>query len=67
MGKALRIAAHVLLFLVATAVFFAGLGIGLQHNPNLGTLLWIVAAAIVVLNLVWLFRWRDWEADLPKS
>ena len=44
--KTLKMAAHALLFVVAIVVFFLGLGIGLQYNPNLGTLLWIAAVAI---------------------
>ncbi len=58
LSKTLKIAAHVLLFAVAFVVFFLGLGIGLQYNPNLGTLLWIIAAAIAALNVLWMFRSR---------
>ena len=46
-----RIAAHVLLFALAVIVFYLGLGVGLQFNPALGTLLWIVAAGLIALNL----------------
>lgn len=53
-----RIVAHVLLFLLAVVVFYFGLGVGLQFNPALGTLLWLLAAAIVALNLLWLVRSR---------
>ena len=53
-----RIAAHVLLFVVAVVVFYLGLGVGLQFNPVLGTLLWIAAAVIVALNLFWIVRSR---------
>lgn len=53
-----RIVAHVLLFLLAFVVFYFGLGVGLQFNPALGTLLWLVAAAIVALNLLWIVRSR---------
>ena len=53
-----RIVAHVLLFLLAVVVFYFGLGVGLQFNPALGTLLWLVAAAIVALNLLWMTRFR---------
>ena len=52
----MRTALHLLLFLVAGAVFLFGLGVGLQHNPDLGTLLWVVAVAIAVLNAVWMSR-----------
>ena len=53
-----RIAAHVLLLVVAVVVFYLGLGVGLQFNPVLGTLLWIAAAVIVALNLFWIVRSR---------
>ena len=58
MTKTLKTAAHVLLFVVAVVVFFLGLGLGLQFNPTLGTLLWIAAAAIAGLNVLWIFRSR---------
>ncbi len=50
-----RIVVHVLLFLLAIVVFFFGLGVGLQFNPTYGTILWIVAGVIFVLNLLWMF------------
>ncbi len=53
-----RIVVHVLLFLLAVIVFYLGLGVGLQFNPALGTLLWLIAAAIVALNLLWIVRSR---------
>ena len=56
--KLVRMALHLLIFAVAVVVFFLGLGIGLQYNPDLGTLLWIVAAAIAVVNAVWMTRGR---------
>ena len=56
--KTLKIAAHALLFVIAVVVFFLGLGVGLQFNPTLGTLLWIAAAAIAGLNVLWMFRSR---------
>ena len=49
-----RIAAHALLFLLAVVVFYLGLGVGLQFNPALGTLLWLAAAGLVALNLFWI-------------
>ena len=57
-AKRTRIAAHVLLFLLAVVVFYLGLGVGLQVSPILGTLLWIAAAVIAVLNLFWILRAR---------
>ena len=53
-----KIAAHLLLFLVALIVFHVGLGLGLQVSPALGTLVWVVAGAIVALNLLWMRRAR---------
>ena len=58
MRKTLKIIAHVLLFLLSIVVFYIGLGIGLQYNPTIGTALWLVAAAIAMLNLLWIFRTR---------
>ena len=55
---AVRITAHALLFLLAVLVFFFGLGVGLQFNPTLGTLLWFASAGLVALNLFWIFRSR---------
>ena len=52
------IAAPALLFLLAFVVFYLGLGLGLQFSPLLGTLLWLVAASIVALNLFWILRMR---------
>lgn len=57
-AKKLRLAAHVLLFLAAVVVFYLGLGLGLQYNPTLGTVLWVASAAIVALNLLWMRRSR---------
>ena len=51
-----RIVVHVLLFLLAIGVFLFGLGVGLQFNTTYGTILWIVAGVIFVLNLVWVVR-----------
>ena len=49
---------HALVFLVAAAVFYFGLGVGLSVNPLWGTLLWIAAFAIAGVNLaVILLRW----------
>lgn len=56
MGRILKAIVHVLLFLVALVVFYVGLFAGLQINPNLGTGLWIAAAAIAALNTLWIVR-----------
>ena len=54
----IKVAAHVALFLVAFVVFYLGLGVGLQVSPTWGTVLWVVAIAIVLLNIVWIIRSR---------
>lgn len=54
--RSLKVIVHTALFLTAIIVFFLGLGIGLQYNPQLGTALWIGAGILVVLNLVWILR-----------
>ena len=54
----MKTVAHVLLFLLAIVVFYFGLGVGLQYNSNLGSALWVAAAAIALLNLIWMFRSR---------
>ena len=54
----MKFIAHGLLFVIAIIVFYVGLGIGLQHNPTIGSILWLVAGAIAVLNLVWIIRSR---------
>ena len=53
-----RVAAHAMLFLLAVVVFYLGLGLGLQFNPLLGSLLWLAAGTIVALNLFWILRSR---------
>ena len=58
MHPALKTTAHVLLFVLAFVVFYVGLFVGLQVNPNGGTILWLVAAGIVGLNLLWILRSR---------
>ena len=58
MQKRLKTIAHVALFLVAFVVFYVGLGMGLTRDPNLGTALWALAAAIVLGNLFWIYRTR---------
>ena len=58
MSGALRVTVHVLLFVLAIIVFYVGLGIGLQYNSTIGSVLWFTAAAIAGLNLIWLMRWR---------
>ncbi len=58
MSGVARVTVHILLFVLAIAVFYIGLGIGLQHNPTIGSVLWFAAAAIAGLNLIWILRWR---------
>ena len=58
MRSKLKTTAHVLLFLLAFVVFYIGLFVGLQVNANGGTLLWLAAAAIAGLNILWMIRSR---------
>ena len=55
-NRVLKIAGHAALFLVAIVVFYLGLGVGLQISPAWGYVLWGVALALVVLNIVWIIR-----------
>ena len=48
--------AHVGVFLLAVVVFYLGLGVGLQFSPAWGTALWVVAAAMAGLNVLWMIR-----------
>ena len=57
MNTAVRIAAQVLLFVLAVVVFVLGLGVGLKLNLTIDTALWIVlSGAIVILNIVWIVK-----------
>ena len=47
---------HAGVFLLAVIVFYLGLGVGLQLSPAWGTALWVVAAAIAALNILWIIR-----------
>ena len=58
MAMGFRVVGHVLLFLLAIGIFYAGLGVGLSVNPTLGTAMWGVAAVIAAMNLWWLIRRR---------
>ena len=58
-ARLIRTTAHALPFVLAVAVFYLGLSIGLQFNPILGTLLWIVSGAIVALNFALILRHRS--------
>lgn len=51
-----RVAAHAALLLAAVVVFYLGLGVGLQLSPVWGYVLWGVAAALVLVNIVWILR-----------
>ena len=59
--KAIRIGFHILIFLAAVLIFYFGLGVGLAFNPALGTLLWVVAGAVAIGNLVWIIRKPLWR------
>ena len=56
MRSKLKTTAHVLLFVLAFVVFYVGLFVGLQLNANGGTIIWIAAAAIAGLNILWMVR-----------
>ncbi len=58
LARRARKAAHIALFFVAFAMFYVGLGLGLQYDPNLGTLFWVGAALLVGLNIFWIDRVR---------
>ena len=58
MNVVMRMVLHGAIFLVAGTVFVLGLGIGLSQNPDIGTLLWLVAAGIAVANAIWMTRRR---------
>ena len=53
-----RIIGQILLFLLAIVVFYIGLFLGLQVDPQLGTLMWVTSAAIIALDLYWIHRSR---------
>ncbi len=46
------------LFLAAFAVFYLGLGVGLQISPFWGAVLWVVAFTIALLNILWIIQSR---------
>ena len=58
LARRLRIGAHVALFALAFALFYLGLGLGLQHDPTLGTICWVAAGLLAVGNLFWIDRVR---------
>ena len=58
LARRARKAAHVALFAVAFALFYVGLGLGLQYDPTLGTVCWIVAGLLVAGNIFWIDRVR---------
>lgn len=53
-----RTAGQILLFLLAIVIFNVGLFLGLQVDPQLGTLMWAISAAVIVLDLYWIYRSR---------
>ena len=58
MSGRLKTIVHVLLFMLAFVIFYFGLGVGLQWNATLGTLLWALAGIIALANLLWIFWGR---------
>ena len=51
-----RVALFLTVIFTALVVFVVGLFVGLQVNPAIGSALWIVAAVIFVLGLIWVVR-----------
>ena len=56
MRRNIRIIAHILLFALALAVLWIGLGVGLQSNPTIGTIMLFAALGIAAANTFWIFR-----------
>ncbi len=52
----MKTVAHVLLFVLAVAVFYFGVGVGLIVNPDLGSVFWLAAAGIAGGNIFWIVR-----------
>lgn len=55
-SRILRSTAQILLYLLALAVLWVGLGIGLQYDPNIGTIMLFAAVGIAGVNTFWVFR-----------
>ena len=58
LARSLRMGAHVTLFAIAFVLFFLGLGLGLQHDPKLGTICWVGAGLLLAGNIYWIDRAR---------
>ena len=67
MKTALRIAFHVVLALLAVVIFYVGLGVGLQFNPTIGTILWFVSGALFVGNLLWLILFLNKRREAAQG
>ena len=52
----LRVALHAAIFSAAFFVFTLGLGVGLAVSPAAGSLLWLVAGLVAVVNVIWIVR-----------
>ena len=50
--------AQAFVFVVTFVAFYVGLGMGLQVDPNIGTILWLLAMVLATLNIVWILRSR---------
>ena len=60
MNPAIRRTAHILLYVLALAVLWVAMGLGLQHNVTVGsvnvaTVLLFAAPGIALANTIWLF------------
>ena len=55
------------IFLVASVVFFIGLGVGLTQSPAGGNLLWLLAAGLGIWAFILLIRRVDARNEQNKS
>ena len=55
-AKIIGIAAHLLVFMAALAVFYLGLGLGLSQHPMYGNVLCPSALLIAAANVWWILR-----------
>ena len=49
-------AIRILVYVAAVVAGWAGLGVGLQHDPTLGTVLIAAGLSLATLNTIWIVR-----------
>lgn len=54
--SAMRVLAHLMVFVVVGLALLVGLGVSLSGTAVWGEVLWIVAAVLGMINLVWIVR-----------